>query len=231
MFRVPNEEFSFESESGRIAVTGSIFFHRQSEEINCCSTKEVAIEVRNKKRESKNWVHELEIDVTNTSDKPIYYLDFVLLIPGVKNLVTSEPVGFWLEYGRVQLISFGEPLLPDDVPIRAGENHTFRIPAASANGWEEVKKRDGHPTPRFLELQFQRLNFGDGTGFNTTAAEPVNIHPKARSQISPPSNGVLDFSDFLLPARSLPAPPTTNSLVFWNFYHLHAKFRGRSVET
>ncbi|HKE56922.1 MAG TPA: hypothetical protein VKB46_09480 [Pyrinomonadaceae bacterium] len=159
-------------------------------------------EIRNEK--SENWVHDLEIDVTNTSDKPIYYLDFVLFIPGVKNVVTGEPVGFWLEYGRVQLIDFSEPLLPDDVPIKAGEKHTFRISTSSANGWEEVKKRDGHPTPRFLELQFQRLNFGDGTGFNTTAAEPVNIHPKARSQISPPSNVVLNFSDLLLPARSLP---------------------------
>ena len=33
--------------------------------------------------------------------------------------------------------------------------------------------------PKVFNLQFQGLNFGDGTGFVSTAGEPVDIHRKS----------------------------------------------------
>jgi len=125
---------------------------------------------------SEKWVHELEVEITNTSDKPIYFLDLYIFMSGVK--FQGKPMGFWLHYGRVQLISFSEPILPDDDPIKPGEKHTFKIQEADAKGWDTFKIQEGRAEPKHLELMFQGINFGDGTGFRNTSGEPVNIHRK-----------------------------------------------------
>lgn len=125
---------------------------------------------------SETWVHELEVEVTNTSAKPIYYMDMYIFMSGVK--FQGVRIGFWLKYGRVQLISFSEPLLPEDVPIKPGGKHTFKISESDAKGWDTLRVQEGKAEPKFLKLLFQRINFGDGTGYQTTAGQPVDIKKK-----------------------------------------------------
>lgn len=125
---------------------------------------------------SERWVHELEVEITNTSDKPIYYIDMYLFMSGVK--FQGKQMGFWLHYGRVKLVDFSESLLPTDVPIKPGGKHTFKIDEGEAKSWDSFKSQEGRPEPKFMEILFQRINFGDGTGFETTAGEPVDIHKK-----------------------------------------------------
>jgi len=134
-------------------------------------------EVRN--LNSDRWVYDLEIEVTNTSTKPIYYLDFFITMPGYKSKMTGNKLGFWFSYGRKELVDFAAPLLPDDIPIAPGEKHTFKIRETLAKGWEEQSKKEGRPEPKVFSLQFQGLNFGDGTGFVSTAGEPVDMHRKS----------------------------------------------------
>ncbi len=163
-------------------------------------------EVRN--LNSDRWVFDLEIDVTNTSTKPIYRLDFFITMPGYKSEITGNKLGFWFSYGRIQLVDLAEPVLADDIPIAPGEKHTFKIREGLAKGWEEQSKREGRPEPKVLNLQFEGLNFGDGTGFVTTAGEPVNIHKKsggtgaANQSGSPPRPSIQ--SSLYLPAMFLP---------------------------
>lgn len=133
-------------------------------------------EVRNVN--SERWVYDLEIDVTNTSTKPIYFLSFFLTIPGYKDKTTGNKLGFFFRHGRIELVSFTEPLRPDDDPLAPGETHTFKISEGLAKGWEDQSKREGRPEPKVLKIQFQGLNFGDGTGFETTAGEPIDIHKR-----------------------------------------------------
>lgn len=163
-------------------------------------------EIRN--LNSDRWVYDLEIDVTNTSTKPIYYLDFFITMPGYKSKATGNKLGFWFRYGRIQLVDFAEALLPDDVPIAPGEKHTFKITESNARGWEETSKREGRPEPKVFSLQFQGLNYGDGTGFVTTAGEPVNMHRKVGAGASIPSGGppgpMSKVSTSYLPAMFLP---------------------------
>ena len=164
-------------------------------------------EVRN--LNSDRWVFDLEIDVTNTSTKPIYYLDFFITMPGYKSEITGNKLGFWFSYGRIELVDFAEPLLADDIPIAPGEKHTFKIRESLAKGWEEQSKREGRPEPKVLNLQFQGLNFGDGTGFVSTAGEPVNIHKKsggagAASNRGDPPIPTIQSSSLYLPAMYLP---------------------------
>lgn len=126
---------------------------------------------------SERWVHDLEIEVTNTSDKPIYYMDMYVFLVGVKGPEGST-IGYWLKYGRIQLISFLEPVLPEDVSIAPGEKYTFKISKSDAKSWEVLKAKEGRAEPKSLKLLIQRINFGDGTGFRTTSGKPVNIHRK-----------------------------------------------------
>jgi hypothetical protein len=95
-------------------------------------------------------------------------------MPGYKSRITGNKLGFWFSYGRIELVDFAEPLRPDDIPIAPGEKHTFKIRESLAKGWEEQSKSEGRPEPKVLSLQFQGLNFGDGTGFVSTAGQPAN---------------------------------------------------------
>lgn len=88
--------------------------------------KAVPIKVKIKKekqqsfRDLKNekWLRELEIELTNTGEKPIYYLD-LLLVSDVK--LGGNNLMFSLAYGRDTLDDLVSKALPEDVPIEPGE--------------------------------------------------------------------------------------------------------------
>jgi hypothetical protein len=148
------------------------------------------LKIKVKNVNSKKWVHDIEVEVTNTSDKPIYYLDFYITLPEEIKSPLGGKVGFWLHYGRPELIVFSTPVLPDDVPLQPGEKYIFKIPESSANGWDHLREKEGRPEPKFMKLIFQRINFGDGTGYSDTSGAPVNIHKKMslnRTCVPPPN--------------------------------------------
>jgi hypothetical protein len=87
-------------------------------------------------------------------------------------------LGFWLHYGRAELIEFATPLGPDDVPLQPVETYAFKISEGSANGWDYLKAKEGRPEPTMIKLLFQQLNFGDGTGYSDSGGTPVDIHKK-----------------------------------------------------
>jgi hypothetical protein len=165
------------------------------------------IDVRN--LDSKRWVHDLEIEVTNTSDRPIYFLDFYVTLPEVKGS-SGHTVGFWIKYGRGELLSFSTPVEKDDVPLLPGEKYVFKIPVGSAKGWDRMREKDGVPEPRKILIEFQGINFGDGTGYRDTGGTPVNIHKKTnfnQSCVPPPNrspNLVQPPQVSLLPATFKP---------------------------
>ena len=145
---------------------------------------------------NKNWANDLEIEVVNRSGKPIYYLSFMVILPGVKGELGSD-VGFWLKYGRGELNDFATPLEKDDVPIQPGEKYILKIPASSAKGWEYLRDKGGKGEPGKVQLLFQSLNFGDGTGFAGSDAKNMNIHRKINSNCDPPPNRSPESSTLL----------------------------------
>ena len=127
---------------------------------------------------SDDWVRDLEIEVTNTSDKPIYYLDMRLFLVGTKLPLRDSEVSYWIKYGRIDLISVSAPLVPEDNPISPGEKHIFKLTESDAKSWDYPKNIERVAEPKALKMLFQNLNFGDGTGFSDTSARPVDIHRK-----------------------------------------------------
>ncbi|HEX8069170.1 MAG TPA: hypothetical protein VF546_04400 [Pyrinomonadaceae bacterium] len=141
----------------------------------------VKVKIKNepafKDLDNDKWARDLEIEVENKSNKPIYHLLLSLTLPEVFT-ENNRRLTFPLRYGRADLIDLGVPLQPDDVPLQPGNAYTFRIPVQLQEGWQRFAARRQLPKsePRKVQLKFLSLNFGDGTGFDTSDGAPADIH-------------------------------------------------------
>ncbi len=133
--------------------------------------KHIPLKIKVKNIKNEKWAHDLEIEVTNKSGRPIYYLSFVVK-PQSENLA-EENVAFWLHYGRPQLNNFSTPLENTDVPLLPDETTVLKIPESQADGWETGRAKNNKPQPKKVGLIFQALNFGDGTGYFDAQGTPV----------------------------------------------------------
>lgn len=134
--------------------------------------KHVPIKVKLKREKEKaikdlgnaSWYEDFQLEVTNTSDKPIYFLDLWLILPDFIN-PSGRPDGFVLNYGRMDFLGFDTRPNSTDIPIAPGSTYVFEIPEQFQKGWAAHKGRDNVPDPKKLELSLTQLSFGDGSGF------------------------------------------------------------------
>jgi hypothetical protein len=154
----------------------------------------IKVKIRNeqsfKDLNNEHWMHDLEIEVENRSDKPIYHLLLSLTLPDILT-ENNRSLTFPLRYGRPELVDFSAPLQPDDVPIRPGESYVFKIPEQLQQGWARFITRRNLPKdePKKAQLEFLNLNFGDGTGFGTSDGAPIDIHRKQASSCGGDKSG------------------------------------------
>jgi len=118
-----------------------------------------------------NWQRDFELEVTNTSDKPIYRLELFLIYPEILS-ESGFKIGVPLRYGRADFVKFDTRPTATDVPIQPRETYIFRIPEQDQQAWRAHKVRRNWPDPRRVEIIFVQLSFGDGTGFSSTGATP-----------------------------------------------------------
>ena len=128
------------------------------------------------------WLRDFELEITNTGDKPIYFLELLLTLPDIKS-PSGYPIGFSIRYGRFDLLDFSIPLLAEDTPILPGEIYTFKIPEKDVKGWETFTSKSDllKIKSKKVLLEFYWLNFGDGTGFRMKTGAPF---PKKQSSNS-----------------------------------------------
>jgi hypothetical protein len=131
--------------------------------------EEKALDVNN-----KNWFRDIEIEVTNTSDKPIYFLSLNVEMPDVP-LESGALAVFPLRYGRADFYDQATKPLPDDVPIQPKATYTFVIDEKNRAGYEEWRARDNRNDPLKLAISINHLSFGDGTGFTSMSAVPFPV--------------------------------------------------------
>jgi len=124
---------------------------------------------------NEKWVRDFELEVKNTGDKPIYLIRFDL-VPDLGKPPTERTPGLTLEYGRDDLVDFNAPLTPQDVPIKPGEKVFIKIREEEMDGWDHFKRVENWPEqwskPKRVQLYFEILNFGDGTGFEGGGGTP-----------------------------------------------------------
>jgi hypothetical protein len=154
--------------------------------------------------QNEEWLRDFEIEITNTSSKPIYFLSLAIYLPDVKSSA-GYPIVFPLRYGRMDLIDFNEPLQPGDVPIQPEGIRVLKITASDLRGWEVFATESNllRSAPKKMRLIFQSLNFGDKTGFSTTGGIAIQTLLKTVLQVIPAKMGKPGV-------KPLSLPPTLN---------------------
>ena len=124
---------------------------------------------------NEKWVRDFELEVKNTGDKPIYFIQFDL-VPDFGKAPTERTLGLTIQYGRNELADFDAALTPQDVPIKPGEKVLLKIRADEMDGWDHYKEVEHWPEywskPKKVTLEFEELSFGDGTGFDGGDGHP-----------------------------------------------------------
>ncbi|HEX8291366.1 MAG TPA: hypothetical protein VF570_06415, partial [Pyrinomonadaceae bacterium] len=183
-----------------VAVSGLSYGRAQSDgkgerEVEEKIPKHLPIKVKVRKPEklkdasNEDWLGELEVEVTNTGAKPIYYLYISVFLPDVV-APTGHNFGFPLQYGRTRLVAFDEPVGPDDVPLLPGEVVVLKVPAEQAELWRRGREKGDRANPRKIEFIFSNINFGDGTGFVTSDGVPIpNTRERGANDTCPGGDG------------------------------------------
>jgi hypothetical protein len=172
IFTIASVVFCFKS------LAPSLAQNDQEREIEDKIPKHLPLKVQLKKekeakiKDFKNdaWLLDFELEVTNTSEKPIYFLNMWILYP---EFVENGGIkGVPLRYGRLDFIKSETRPLPDDIPIKPGETYTFKILDQDRQAWSNRKAAGVALNPRKLRFIFSDLSFGDGTGFSGTTGLP-----------------------------------------------------------
>jgi hypothetical protein len=151
--------------------------------------KHLPIKVRIKEEKEKafkdlknqRWARDMEIEVTNTGNKPIYYFRLSMQFPDVKS-DAGYPFAFIFEYGRPALMDMKTGRAqPEDLPIAPGHKVSFILEQKFVDGWEDFETSHNRTDPEKVRLLFHTLSFGDGTGFTTTGGVPV---PRKKASIT-----------------------------------------------
>jgi hypothetical protein len=127
--------------------------------------KDVPIKLKIKKEreqafkdlKNEKWAREFELELTNTGEKPIYYLD-ILMVTDVK-AADGHRIVFPLQYGRAGLGDIISKPWSDDVPINPGETHVFKIHPGQVPAWEEGQRKENRPQPKKMRLELQNIEF------------------------------------------------------------------------
>jgi len=146
--------------------------------------------------EAESFPKGFAIQVENISDKPIYYISFVVVLPETKSAEcggADRSLLFPLGYGNRALISSSVLAEPNDVPIKPGETITLSLDDHVAEGFLAGRTGDGKKMKgncgKKAVLVPQVINFGDGTGYyvNKPFSPPSKISQNEQENIVLPS--------------------------------------------
>ena len=121
--------------------------------------------------------------MTNTGDRPIYYLDIEM---DTDVSLGGPSIVFPLRYGRPELGDIVTKANSDDVPIKPGE--IVILTSGQATTWERAVREWSLPQPTKFTAIFQVLSFGDGTGYWDTQLYPPPGRRKAATNNNRPGN-------------------------------------------
>ncbi len=145
----------------------------------------IRIKIKKEKEQSfkdlknEKWLREFELELTNTGDKPIYFL-YITMDTGVKFEGSGPEIVFPLTYGRAELGDIVTKATTDDIPIKPGE--TIVLTAGDATAWEKAVREHRRPESTMFTAEIQGLSFGDGTGYFGTELYPPPARRKGAEE-------------------------------------------------
>lgn len=156
-------------------------------------------EIRNPNK-GEDWLRDLEIEVENVSNKPVYFISIYIEFPDILPMVEAHPsvdghmpskvrTAFPLTYGNPKMVNISTLASADDVPLNPGETHIFKVPEARVLGLAYLKQSRGvlEEATRNVIIRLNTVNFGDGTGFMSGRKIVIpNKEPEDSSRGLPP---------------------------------------------
>lgn len=113
--------------------------------------------------QSSSFPNDFEVEIKNISNKPIYAIYCVVILPE-----SGGPLGFHLDYGGEELIDASQRIKESDEPLPPGESRFLK----GSRTWQKdqlamYKDNDAEyaRASSRVVLNFQTLSFGDGTGY------------------------------------------------------------------
>ena len=144
----------------------------------------IKIKIKKEKEQSfkdlknEKWLRQFELELTNTGEKPIYFL-YLIMGTNVKVDNGLEMV-YPLSYGRAELGDIVTKAASDDIPIKPGE--TIVLPICETPYWEQGVREGRWPQATKFTAEFQLLSFGDGTGYFGSDLYPPPGRPRAAAK-------------------------------------------------
>jgi hypothetical protein len=132
--------------------------------------------------ENKSTLAGTKIKITNTGEKPIYYVKLMFITPKDFPKIQNSRLGFptTLKCGTPRLGDFTRIAAESEVPVKTGESCNFEITEKDVKLFKRMlSEHDISEEPRF-ELIFQLLSFGDKTGFMGAGGNPIPSPPASK---------------------------------------------------
>jgi hypothetical protein len=131
-----------------------------------------------KDKKNKNWARELEIEVKNTGNKRLYYVNVEILMPDI--VINGGTFVLRMVYGRKKLLFPDEPLVPEDKPIMPGESITLKIPEGQVKAYEGGRDEDKiYSDPERVEIVVHAVRTDDTYFFQS--GQSFHAGPKEKS--------------------------------------------------
>lgn len=160
----------------------SVFAQENDQKIINKVPKHLPIKVEIIKEDNQSRLSEIKIKVTNTGEKPIYYLKLMIITSddSVKhnglNIGLSSP-----SYGNSKFIDFNKLAEESDISLKKNEVFVFGIEERDVNSFNSLLNDYNLPSDPKFTLEFQVLSYGDKTGFLGFTGVPIpNPKPKSR---------------------------------------------------
>lgn len=123
--------------------------------------------------QSPSFPADFEIEVTNISSKPIYFIDFAMRLPTTKR--NGKKLAFPMRYGDVELFNKRINARATDVPLLPNKTLILKsIPGTPS--FAQIKPDEGFGERIILVSQV--VYFGDGTGYENSQEFSVKTTSK-----------------------------------------------------
>jgi hypothetical protein len=141
--------------------------------------------------DAPDWINNVELEVENRSNRPIYYVRVMLTFPDVPKSTELDgiPRGLstTLRYGRKEFFAHpGELATAEDVPIRPGERAILRLEPDKQEGLKHYLNRHNvsESTVRRVRVRIEDISFGDGSGYRSGS---IPFFPRSTSKNKTPA--------------------------------------------
>lgn len=165
---------------GALALTSAQSTTGEERKFNNKEFRDMPVRVRKVKNlQSETWPKDLEIEIENVSNRPIYFVNAALIFPD--DPAPNGASGILLQYGNVKNLDIRRIAEAEDEHLDPGKTVTLVVSNMYKKGLLAKQKRTPNNLKR-LDFSLDIVNFGDGTGF--VAGEFLDFRKK--SAFSPP---------------------------------------------